>query len=354
MAAEIRMKNIFIATTAIALLFSFTSLRAEADRNTNVQLAQYGRPGPDRDDSRIRFSRGDTLPRQLQSDRYVYDGWRANNLSRPPHGYRWLLVEDQFILASVSTGRIAEVRSLEDHGGFNRRRGRPWISGDMLPQEYWHDRYVYRAWRDARLPPPIPGYRWLLIGDEFVLASPRTGHIARIIVAPPYYGPVGPRPDRMELWQRRYQRAYSIQDDPFYRECRNRPDPAGALAGAVLGGILGNVAGNRRNETTTTVAGVIAGGALGAALTNKLQCEDRSYAYKTYINGFNAGRPGANYDWQNPQTGTRGRLHILDYYEDEDNFRCSVYTQTVYIGGRAEEARGRACQQPDGAWLMID
>lgn len=29
---------------------------------------------------------------------------------------------------------------------------------------------------------------------------------------------------------------------------------------------------------------------------------------------------------------------------------CREYTQTVYIGGRAVEAYGTACQQPDGSW----
>jgi surface antigen len=126
------------------------------------------------------------------------------------------------------------------------------------------------------------------------------------------------------------------------------------LAGALLGGILGNAAGGRYNGGAGTVAGVVAGGAIGAALTSKMNCEDRSYAYKTYSDGFNAGRANAYYHWRNPDNGDRGDLRVLDYYRDEDGFRCAVYAHTVYVRGHQEEARGRACKQPDGTWAIID
>ncbi len=70
-----------------------------------------------------------------------------------------------------------------------------------------------------------------------------------------------------------------------------RQDPAGILAGGLIGGLLGNAAGHGHNRTGTTFAGVnIFGGAIGAALTSNMECEDRSYAYRTYYDGFNAGR----------------------------------------------------------------
>ena len=90
--------------------------------------------------------------------------------------------------------------------------------------------------------------------------------------------------------------------------------------------------------------------AIGAAITAKMSCEDRGYAYRSYNEGFNAGRVNADYEWRNPDNGNRGRMHVIDYYKDEDDFRCSVYSQEIWIDGRREEARGRACQQPDGSW----
>lgn len=36
------------------------------------------------------------------------------------------------------------------------------------------------------------------------------------------------------------------------------------------------------------------------------------------------------------------------------NDYCREYTRTVYIGGRAEEAYGKACQQQNGDWMIVD
>jgi surface antigen len=130
-------------------------------------------------------------------------------------------------------------------------------------------------------------------------------------------------------------------------------DPAGVIAGALIGGILGNVVGRGGGRGGATVAGVIVGGALGAALTSNLDCEDRSYAYKTYYDGFNAGRPNAMYQWRNPRNGHYGEFRVGDYFNDPDGFRCANYTQRIYIDNRPQAATGRACQQPDGTWAII-
>ena len=294
------MKKLMLSATALSFLASSLAssvavampVTPTVPRADSASSIQFVQYGRDDHD----FKRGERLPRHLRDKRYVYYDWRESNLPRPPQGYQWMMFGNQYVLASIANGQIRDVRHVE-------RRDR----------------------RDRR--------------DERVeRRDPRS------------YS----RAEREAQWRARYARHYELNDDAFYRECRNKPDPAGALVGAVIGGLLGNAAGNSRNSTGTTIAGVIAGGAIGAALTTKLDCQDRSYAYKTYNTGFNAGRANAYYDWQNPQSGTRGRLHVLDYYEDEDNFRCSVYSQTIWIDGRPEEARGRACQQPDGAWAIID
>jgi surface antigen len=158
--------------------------------------------------------------------------------------------------------------------------------------------------------------------------------------------------DREEAWRRQYSHAYVYQDDPAYTECKKESDPAGVIAGALLGGILGNAVSH--GNSGATVAGVVAGGALGFGLTQKMTCEDRSYAYKTYSEGFNAGRKDAYYDWSNPRNKDRGRFHVHDYYRDESGFRCAYYDQTAYIKGHRERVEGRACRQPNGVWAIID
>lgn len=95
------------------------------------------------------------------------------------------------------------------------------------------------------------------------------------------------RDDRDDRWRQRYNRIHSYDDDVYYRECRDSPDPAGIIAGGLIGGLLGNAAGDGR--AGATIAGVVIGGAIGSALTNNLDCEDRSYAYRTYYDGSTRG-----------------------------------------------------------------
>jgi surface antigen len=164
-------------------------------------------------------------------------------------------------------------------------------------------------------------------------------------------GPVARTGDRDALWRARYARTYTYNDDNFYRECRQSVDPAGVIAGALIGGLLGNAVG--RGSGGATFAGIVVGGVTGAALTRNLNCEDRSYAYKAYYDGFNAGRAQVTYNWRNPRNGHYGEFRVGDYYTDPDGFRCANYTQRIYIDGRPQMATGQACQQPDGTWTIV-
>ena len=130
-------------------------------------------------------------------------------------------------------------------------------------------------------------------------------------------------------------------------------DPAGVIAGALIGGLLGNSVTRGGCKGGATVAGVIAGGAIGAALTKSLDCNDRSYAYKTYYQGFTSGRPNSAYEWRNPDNGHYGNFRVGDYYNDPDGFHCANYTQQIFINGRPQATSGRACQQPDGTWAIV-
>jgi surface antigen len=161
----------------------------------------------------------------------------------------------------------------------------------------------------------------------------------------------GTRGDPNARWRQRYAQSYTYNDDNYYRSCRNSPDPAGVIAGALIGGLLGNAA--SRGNGGATVAGVILGGVTGAALTRNLDCEDQSYAYKTYYDGFNSGRPNSDYQWRNPSNGHYGNFRVVSYANDPDGFRCANFSQQIYINERPQVSTGRACQQPDGSWTIV-
>ncbi len=220
-----------------------------------------------------------------------------------------------------------------------------YAKGDRLPQQYLDSRHTVSDYRGYGLRAPPRGYRWAHDDDNnFFLVLLASGVIADV-----YYNN-----DRSQRWDQRHARTYTYNDDAYYQQCRTSSDPAGVIVGALIGGLIGNAAGNRNNRGAATAAGVILGGAAGAALTKDMDCNDRSYAYKTYYNGLNSERPGSRYTWKNPSNGHRGDFTVGRYYNDPDNFRCADFTQTIYINGRPEPARGTACRQPDGTWAVVN
>ena len=243
-------------------------------------------------------------------------------------------------------------RSTQDQNRIQDLRNNPgvrlatprWSRGDRLPDQYRQNQYVVSDWQQHGLRQPPRNYRWVRDdNNDFFLALIATGLIAETVY----------RDDRDQVWRQHYSRVYTYDDDVYYRECRNTPDPAGVIIGALIGGLLGNAAGSGGGRTGATIAGVIVGGAVGAALTSNLDCEDRSYAYKTYYDGFNSGRPGSRYEWRNPRNDHRGEFRVGTYYNDPYGFRCANFTQTIYIQGRPQAATGRACRQPDGSWAIV-
>jgi len=177
-----------------------------------------------------------------------------------------------------------------------------------------------------------------------------------------YYGRYGEDPNNFERnrlryraaqrWRERYPHDYVYADDSFYRDCRSNNEVGGAVVGAILGGILGNAVSH--GQGGATLAGVIIGGVGGASLAGNLDCQDRSYVYQTYYDGFERGRSRASYPWRNERTGDYGNLLVGDYYQDRDNYRCATYTQTIYVRGTPQVARGHACRQDDGTWALVD
>jgi Ni/Co efflux regulator RcnB/surface antigen len=218
-----------------------------------------------------------------------------------------------------------------------------WTRGDRLPEQYRQNQYVVGDWQQHGLRKPPRGYHWVRDdNNDFFLALIATGVISSIVA----------RDDRDRTWDQHYSRTYTYNDDVYYQQCRTAPDPAGVLIGGIIGGLLGNAAG--RGNSGATIAGVIFGGAVGAALTSNLDCEDRSYAYKTYYDGFNSGRTGSRYNWRNPHNDHRGEFRIGSYYNDSYGFRCARFTQVTYIQGDKYNAKGTACRQPDGSWAVVN
>ena len=55
---------------------------------------------------------GDHLPRDYWRASEV--DWHGHHLRRPPHGYHWVRVDDDFVLVALGTGLILDM-ALADH-----------------------------------------------------------------------------------------------------------------------------------------------------------------------------------------------------------------------------------------------
>lgn len=80
------------------------------DRNDRYDNAQHFR----RDDMRgggprHDLRRGGRLHQEYRSERYVVRDWRERRLSAPPRDYHWVRTGNDYVLAAIATGIIAQV-----------------------------------------------------------------------------------------------------------------------------------------------------------------------------------------------------------------------------------------------------
>jgi len=53
--------------------------------------------------------RGQRLNQEYRGNRYVVSDWRARHLSAPPRGHQWVQAGNDYVLAAIATGIIAQV-----------------------------------------------------------------------------------------------------------------------------------------------------------------------------------------------------------------------------------------------------
>ncbi|MEI7790390.1 MAG: hypothetical protein WCJ15_04355 [Alphaproteobacteria bacterium] len=70
--------------------------------------------------------------------------------------------------------------------------------------------------------------------------------------------------------------------------------------------------------------------------------------------GADSGRTNVPYQWRNPNSGNYGEVRVNNYFNDSGGFRCANFNQKIFVRGRPQAATGRACQQPDGTWTVVN
>jgi surface antigen len=124
----------------------------------------------------------------------------------------------------------------------------------------------------------------------------------------------------------------------------------GALAGGAIGNAVGGAMGNR---FAGTLIGAAAGGLMGNRIGAAMDDEDRQRAYAAQMQALETGPSGAPVAWRNPDSGRYGNVVPGPAYQ-ANNATCRQYTETVYIDGTPQVARGTACRNPDGSWTAMN
>ncbi len=55
------------------------------------------------------YHKGDRLPAAEHRKEHVVNDWRARNMREPPKGYHWVRSGDDYVLAAIATGVIADI-----------------------------------------------------------------------------------------------------------------------------------------------------------------------------------------------------------------------------------------------------
>nr|WP_158045654.1 RT0821/Lpp0805 family surface protein [Skermanella pratensis] len=127
----------------------------------------------------------------------------------------------------------------------------------------------------------------------------------------------------------------------------------GTLGGAAAGGLAGAQFGKGKGQLAMTAGGVLLGALLGGEVGKSLDRADQTYATRAADRAYDAP-VGETIRWENPESGNYGTVTpIREGRNTQTGQYCREFNQTIYVGGRAEQATGRACQQQDGTWQIV-
>jgi surface antigen len=134
---------------------------------------------------------------------------------------------------------------------------------------------------------------------------------------------------------------------------RGPKENTGTLLGALSGAAIGSAFGG---GTSGHVAGALIGAGAGALIGNRIGAamddEDKKRAYEAEMNALENGQSGAPVGWRNPDSGRYGSVVPGPAYVQSGR-NCRAYTETIYIDGRPQTARGTACRNADGSWTPL-
>ena len=126
----------------------------------------------------------------------------------------------------------------------------------------------------------------------------------------------------------------------------------GTLGGAAAGGLIGSQIGHGSGNAAATLTGVLLGGFIGNQMGGYIDDKDRQAASRAETRAYTAP-VGQQITWNNPENGNSGTITpTRDGYASNGAY-CREFQQTIVVGGKQQQAYGKACQQPDGSWKIV-
>ena len=127
----------------------------------------------------------------------------------------------------------------------------------------------------------------------------------------------------------------------------------GTLLGAVVGGVAGSQVGSGSGQLVATGVGTLLGAYLGNEIGKSLDRADQLYLEQAGQRA-QVAPIGETIAWSNPDSGNSGTVTaVREGTRVDTGDYCREFQQTVTVGGRTEDAYGRACQRPDGTWEIV-
>jgi len=126
-------------------------------------------------------------------------------------------------------------------------------------------------------------------------------------------------------------------------------EAVGAVLGAAVGGAVGSQIGKGSGRQVAIVVGTIAGAVIGAQIGRDFDNADRGcMGHALELAGDNR-----SVRWSNPDDGTTYLLTPVRGFQ-RGGALCREFNLQTSYRDRTETGKGRACQNGDGAWQIVD
>ncbi len=126
----------------------------------------------------------------------------------------------------------------------------------------------------------------------------------------------------------------------------------GTLGGGALGALGGAQFGKGSGKLAAVAGGALLGAFAGHEIGSSLDKADMAYYNNTSQRALETARVGTTATWSNPDSGNSGSITPTRTINENDGTVCREYTQTISIGGKSQQAFGKACRQSDGSWQI--